>query len=105
MTPTSTFGLWLGIVNGEHSCIQSQQKTHSSASKKDWLDRTIAANMAVTTNTTPQQIMDFIRIHYAEIIEYDRAQRCRLRLLDGDIGTQRRSFQFLPAYQRHLIRS
>jgi hypothetical protein len=97
--------LWtLVIVNGEHSCIQSQQKTHSSASKKDWLDRTIAANMAVTTNITLQQIMDFIRIYYAETIEYDRAQRCWLRFLDGNIGTQRRSFQFLLVYQRHWIK-
>ena len=43
-----------------------------------------------------------LRVRYAEHIDYKRAQECRLRLLESDIGAQRNSFQLLPAYKALL---
>ena len=92
--------MWvLSIDKGEHYCAGSGQRKYSSASKKDWLDGVVSRHLLVTTRTTPQEILDLLRIQFAEEIDYKRAQECRLRLLDQDIGKQRHSFQLLPAYK------
>lgn len=46
--------------------------------------------------------MDCLRIRFGETVGYKAAQRARLGLLDGDLGSQRYSFQLLPAYMREL---
>jgi len=77
-------------------------RKHSSSSKKEWLDAIVSCNLNVTKATHPKDIVDLLRVHYAEHIDYKRAQECRLRLLEGDIGAQRNSFQLLPAYKELL---
>lgn len=57
----------------------------------------------MTKATTPQQILDLLRVQFAEEVDYKRAQECCLRLLDGDTGKQRHSFQLLPAYKEVLL--
>lgn len=92
----------LAVASSEHSCGSRATRKFSSASKKDWLDGVVSRHLAVGKATTPQQIIDLLRVQFAEEIDYKRAQECRLRLLDGDIGKQRNSFQLLPAYKELL---
>jgi hypothetical protein len=68
----------------------------------DWPDGVVSRHLAVGKATTPQQIIDLLRVQFAEEIDYKRAQECRLRLLDGDIGKQRSSFQLLPTHKELL---
>lgn len=67
-------------------------RKHSSSSKKEWLDAIVSRNLNVTKATHLKDIVDMLRVRYAEHIDYKRAQECRLRLLEGDIGAQRNSF-------------
>jgi hypothetical protein len=94
----------LVVVNGEHTCISRGVRKFSSSSKKGWLDGVVSRHLNVTKKTTPKEIVDCLRVCYGETIDYKRAQECRLRLLDGDIGLQRHSFQLLPAYKELLER-
>ena len=50
----------------------------------------------------PKEIINCICICYAETVDYEHAQECHLRLLDGDIGKQQHSFGLLPAYKELL---
>jgi len=56
----------------------------------------------VSKKTTLREIVELLRIRFAEEILYGRAQQSLLRLLVGDIGAQRHSFQLLPSYKRLL---
>lgn len=89
----------LVITEGEHSCIGRGVRSFGSSSKKEWLDLVVARHINITKVTRPKEIVDLLRIRFAEEISYKIAQLCRLRLLDGDIGRQRHSFQLLPAYK------
>lgn len=85
--------LWaLTIIEPEHSCVGRGVRKFASSSKKAWLDPVVSCHLNVTTKTTPKEIKDLLRVRFAEEIDYKRAQECRLRLLDGDIGAQRHSF-------------
>jgi len=94
----------LVVVVGEHSCFSRGVRKFSSSSKKSWLDRVVSRHLNVTKKTSPKEIVDCLRVCYGETIDYKRAQECRLRLLDGNIGKQRHSFQLLPAYKELLER-
>ncbi|ELR04437.1 hypothetical protein GMDG_01513 [Pseudogymnoascus destructans 20631-21] len=92
------------IIEPEHSCIGRGVRKSASSSKKAWLDPVVSRHLNVTTKTTPKEIRDLLRIRFAEEIDYKRAQECCLRLLDGDIGAQRHSFQLCRAYKELLER-
>jgi hypothetical protein len=97
--------LWVLVIDeSEHHCAGSGQSKFSSSAKKDWLDGVVTRHLRVTKKTTPQEILDLLRVNYAEEISYKRAQEARLRLLDGDIGKQRHSLQLCPAYKLLLER-
>jgi hypothetical protein len=89
----------LAVEDSEHTCVGRGVRKFSSSSKKDWLDPTVSRHLNVTRTTRPQEIVDMLRVQFAEHIDYKRAQECRLRLLAEDIGAQRHSFQLLPAYK------
>jgi hypothetical protein len=44
-------------------------------------------------------VVETIKVHYAETINYKAAQQAVQRLLDGGLGKQRYSFQLLPSYR------
>ena len=92
----------LVVVNSKHHCIARGIRKFSSSSKKDWLDRVVSRHLNVTRATSPQDIVDLLRIRFAEEIDYKQAQMCRMRLLEEDIGAQRHSFQLLPSYIKLL---
>lgn len=92
----------LFIEESIHSCMGRGQRTHSSATKHEWLDAVVSRHINVTKKTTPQNIVDLLRVRFAEEVSYKVAQLCRLRLLHEDIGAQRHSFTLLPAYRHHL---
>jgi hypothetical protein len=92
----------LVIVNSEHRCIARGVRKFSSSSKKDWLDRVVSRYLNVTRATSPRDIVDLLRIRFAEEIDYKRAQMCHMRLLEEDIGVQRHSFQLLLLYMTLL---
>ncbi len=101
--PSVVDDMWvLSVLDGEHHCGGSGQRKFSSASRKEWLDRVVSRYLLVTNKTSPSEILNLLRVQFAEEIDYKRAQECRLRLLDGDIGRQRHSFQLLPAYKELL---
>lgn len=94
---------WIfSVIEGVHTCVGRGNRKRGSSSKHEWLDPVVSRHLNVTKKTTPQEIVDLLRVRFAETISYKVAQLCRLRLLDSDIGAQRHSFQLLPAYQRHL---
>lgn len=102
---SKTHDLWVLVIDeSEHHCAGSGQRKFTSSAKKDWLDGVVSRHLRVTKKTTPQEILDLLRVNYAEEISYKRAQESRLRLLDGDIGKQRHSFQLCPAYKLLLER-
>jgi hypothetical protein len=66
--------------------------------KKEWLDEAIPHHLLVTKSTKPREVVETIKVHYAETISYKVAQLAVQRLLDGGLGKQRYSFQLLPSY-------
>lgn len=57
----------------------------------------VSRHLNVIRATSPQNIVDLLRIHFAEEIDFKRAQQCRMRLLEEDIGVKQHSFQLLPS--------
>lgn len=98
----STGLLLLTIAESQHSCVGAALGQRRAASNHTWLDDAVSKHLHVTKATTPKAIVDCVRIHYSEEISYKVAQNTRLRLLSGDLGNQRYSFQLLPSYMRLL---
>jgi hypothetical protein len=80
------------IVEGDHTCVTRDVRKHSSSLKKEWLDAIVSRHLNITKATTPKEIVDLLRIRFAEHVDYKRAQECRLRLLESDISAQQHSF-------------
>ncbi len=78
------------------------QRKFASSSKGEWLDGVVSRHLRVSKKTTPREIVELLRVRFAEEILYGRAQQSLLRLLVGDIRAQRHSFQLLPSYKRLL---
>lgn len=91
--------LELRVTQRQHTCFGAALAKHSSFSKKDWLDEAVTQHLLVTKTTKPQEVVDTIKVHYAETISYKVAQMAVQRLLDGGLGKQRYSFQLLPSYR------
>jgi hypothetical protein len=90
--------LELRVTRREHTYYTGGVAKFSASASKDWVDEAALQHLLVMKTTKPQEIVDTIRIHFAEKISYKVAQVCRQRLLDGALGKQRYSFQLLPAY-------
>jgi hypothetical protein len=89
----------LAVASSEHSCGSRATRKFSSASKKGlagWRGLPPPCcgegNYPTADHRSPPRTI-------RREIDYKRAQECRLRLLDGDIGKQRNSFQLLPTYK------
>lgn len=91
--------LELRVTRREHTCYTSGIAKFPTSASKDWVDEATPQHLLVTKTTKPQEIVDTIRIHFAEKISYKVAQVCRQRLLDGGLGKQHYSFQLLPTYR------
>jgi hypothetical protein len=66
--------LWsLAILKDVHTCLQATQRTHSPASKINWLNRIIFSQMAVSQDIILQHIINLVKTQYAEIINYKQA--------------------------------
>jgi hypothetical protein len=89
----------LRVTRREHTCWTGGIAKFSSSTSRDWLDEAVSQHLLVTKITKPKEIVETIKIHFAETISYKVAQVCRQRLLDGGLGKQRYSFQLLPAYR------
>jgi len=94
--------LVLTIIEAEHNCIGAGLGKRRTASSHAWLDEAVSKHLNITKATNPKAIVECIRIHYSEEVSYKVAQLTRLRLLSGDLGNQRYSFQLLPSYRRTL---
>jgi hypothetical protein len=92
-------GLWtLVVVNGDHRCVNRGQRKFASSSWKHWLDPVVSHHLMVMKKTKPWDVVDLLCVLFAEKISYKVAQLWVQRLVVGDIGTQRNSFQLLPRF-------
>src|SRR5436190_3243087 len=89
--------LW--VTRCEHTCWTGGVAKFSSSTSKDWLDKAVSQHLLITKTTRPKEIVETIKIHFAETISYKVAQVCQQQLLDGGLGKQHYSFQLLPAYR------
>ena len=89
----------LQINRHEHTCWTGGIAKFSSSTSRDWLDEAVLQHLLITKITKPKEIVETIKIYFAETISYKVAQVCQQRLLDGGLGKQRYSFQLLPAYR------
>jgi hypothetical protein len=66
--------LWaLVVTDSVHSCVARGQRKHASSSKKAWLDPVVSRHLQVTRKTTAHEIVDLLRVRFAEEILYGRA--------------------------------
>ncbi|KAH0538706.1 hypothetical protein FGG08_004723 [Glutinoglossum americanum] len=90
---------WVLVIdNDEHCCIGRGVRKFASSSEEGWLDPVVSRRLNVTKGARPKDIEDLLRVCFAEEIGYKVAQRCKLRLLDGDIGAQWHSFQLFEFF-------
>lgn len=76
----------LRILEDQHKCVGRGVRKFSSATKKDWLNAVVTRHLNVTKRTIPRDIIDLLRVRFAEEVSYKVAQLCRLRLLEEDIS-------------------
>ena len=50
------------------------------------MDAVVSCHLNVTKATSPKEIVDMLRVCFAEHLDYKRAQERYLRLLDSNIG-------------------
>jgi hypothetical protein len=91
--------LEIRVTHRQHTCFGAALPKRQSCSKKGFLDEAIPLHLLVTKSTKPREVVETVKVHYAETISYKVAQRTVQRLLDGGLGKQRYSFQLLPAYR------
>jgi hypothetical protein len=104
---TRVFRLPEGVIQvkeiaGIHTCLGGPSK-FGGASHITWLIEAIPQHLSVRQSTKPQDLVDCVRLHYGEIINYKQAQRTRAALLEDALGDHRHSFEQLPAYGEALL--
>jgi hypothetical protein len=87
------------VTHRQHTCFRAALPKRQAFSQKSWLDEAIPIHLLVTKSTKPREVVETIKIHYIETINYKAAQQAVQRLLDGGLGKQRYSFQLLPSYR------
>ena len=70
--------LWVNRC--KHTCWTGGIAKFSSSMSRDWLDEAVSQHLLVTKITMPKEIVETIKIYFAEIINYKVAQICRQRL-------------------------
>jgi hypothetical protein len=82
----------LCVSQRKHTCWTSSVAKFSSLATKEWLDEATLQHLCITKTTKPQEIVDAIKIHFAETVSYRVAHLCQQRLLDRGLRKQRYSF-------------
>ena len=62
--------LELRVTQPQHTCFGAALAKCSSFSKKEWLDEAVPLHLLVTKTTKPKEVVETIKIHYAETISY-----------------------------------
>jgi hypothetical protein len=91
--------LEMRVTHRQHTCFGAALPKRQAFSQKAWLDEAIPIHLLVTRSTKPREVVETIKVHYAETLNYKVAQQAVQRLLDGGLGKQRYSFQLLPSYR------
>jgi hypothetical protein len=85
-----------------HTYLEDPLK-FGGASYITWLIEVIPQHLSVRPLTKPQDLVDYVRLQYGEIITYQQAHRTRIALLKDVLGDYRYSFEQLPAYGEALL--
>jgi hypothetical protein len=65
--PPSSQMVWRVSLR-EHTCWTSGVTKFGFSVSKDWLDEAVSQHLLVTKTTKPKEIVETIKIHFAEII-------------------------------------
>jgi hypothetical protein len=89
-------------LDRDHSCAGLAVRNGNTANQQSWLRRVVPNNLFVTRATTPQEIIDSIRMHHAQTPSYKAAWLARQSLINDRREHQVQQFQQIPAYIAQL---
>lgn len=85
-------------VEYQHSCLGAALPSHTTANSQSWLLRVIPKILIVMCETTVQDIINTVRLHFHKQISYQAAHETKSPLLKTHSIKQARQFQRVPAY-------
>ena len=89
-------------VSGSHTCIAAPVAAREVANTQNWLRRTVPQHLFVTKATKPTEIVETIRMHYGEKVNYEAARLTKAALIADRLEHQREHFHKIPSYLQLL---
>jgi len=89
-------------LSGLHTCIAAPPLAGEVANTQNWLRRTVPQHLFVTKATKPMEIVETIRMHYGETVNYEAARLTKAALISDRLEHQREHFHKIPSYLQLL---
>lgn len=71
-------------------------------SRQHWIQEVLPDHLVITKETRPQEIIDYMRLRFGEVIDYQVALRAKKGVLSDGILEHRQAFAQVPAYVERL---
>jgi len=85
-----------------HTCIAAPVSAREVANTQNWLQRIVPQHLFVTKATKPTEIVETIRMHYGEKVNYEAARVAKAALIADRLEHQREHFHKIPSYLQLL---
>ena len=89
-------------ITSSHTCIAAPVAAREVANTQNWLRRTVPQHLFVTKATKPMEIVEPIRMHYGEKVNYEAPRLTKAALIADRVEHQREHFHKIPFYLKLL---